>query len=69
MGPASDKLLTDQLRLMADHFPGECAYGDVDTGRQMTFKEWDRDSDRVAGALTEAGVVKGDRVAIYLPPE
>jgi acyl-CoA synthetase (AMP-forming)/AMP-acid ligase II len=69
MGPTSDKLLTDQLRLMADHFPDECAYGDVDTGRQMTFKEWDRDSDRVAGALGAAGVVKGDRVAIYLPPE
>ena len=69
MAQASDKLLTDQLRLMAEHFPGECAYGDVAGGRQISFEEWDRESDRLAAALRDAGVVKGDRVAIYLPPE
>ena len=69
MTHASDKLLTDQLRLMAEHFPGECAYLDVTTGRRITFQEWDRDSDRLAAALLDAGVAKGDRVAIYLPPE
>jgi acyl-CoA synthetase (AMP-forming)/AMP-acid ligase II len=69
MAHASDKLLTDQLRLMAEHFPGECAYLEVTTGRRITFQEWDRDSDRLAAALIEAGVAKGDRVAIYLPTE
>jgi acyl-CoA synthetase (AMP-forming)/AMP-acid ligase II len=69
MAQVSDKLLTDQLKLMAEHFPADIAYVDVSTGRQISFQEWDRESDRLAGALIEARVVKGDRVALYLPPE
>ena len=63
------QLLTDQLRLMAEHFPDECAYVQVDTGEAMTFAEWDRRSDRLARALLDAGVARGDRVAIYLPAD
>ncbi|HAR99248.1 MAG TPA: acyl-CoA synthetase [Syntrophus sp. (in: bacteria)] len=34
---------------------------------EITFLELDRLSDRFAAALTDLGVVKGDRVAIHLP--
>jgi acyl-CoA synthetase (AMP-forming)/AMP-acid ligase II len=62
-------LLTDQLRLMASEFPDETGYADVASGRRLTFAEWDRRSDRLAGTLIAGGVAKGDRVAIFLPPE
>ena len=60
-------LLTDQLRTMAEHFPGETAYVDLGRDRALLFSDWDGESDRVAAALLEAGVGKGDRVAIYIP--
>lgn len=61
-------LLTDQLRLMADEFGAEVAYVDVGTGRSITFADWDRESDRLAAILLAAGISRGDRVALYLPP-
>ncbi|HEX4862514.1 MAG TPA: class I adenylate-forming enzyme family protein, partial [Acidimicrobiales bacterium] len=60
-------LLTDQLRMMAEHFPGETAHVDLGRDRPLLFSDWDGESDRVAVALLDAGVAKGDRVAIYLP--
>ena len=36
-------------------------------GMEITFLELDQLSDRFAAALTDLGVVKGDRVAIHLP--
>ncbi len=66
---SGSQLLTDQLRLMAENFPDECGYVEVTSDRRLTFGEWDRESDRVATGLVEAGVAKGDRVAVYLPPE
>lgn len=62
-------LLTDQLRMMAEHFPGEIAHVDLGRDRALFFSEWDGESDRIASALIDAGVAKGDRVAIYLPME
>jgi acyl-CoA synthetase (AMP-forming)/AMP-acid ligase II len=62
-------LLTDQLRTMAEHFPGEIAHVDLGRDRNLAFSEWDKESDRVAAALLDEGVAKGDRVAIYLPME
>jgi acyl-CoA synthetase (AMP-forming)/AMP-acid ligase II len=62
-------LLTDQLRTMADHFPGECAYVEVTSCRTMTFAEWEAGSNALAHSLIDAGVATGDRVAIYLPVE
>ncbi|MHB1488117.1 MAG: class I adenylate-forming enzyme family protein [Acidimicrobiales bacterium] len=62
-------LLTDQLRLVAEHFPSKPAYTLVSTGTAISFAEWDSESDRLARGLLEAGVAKGDRVALYLPPE
>jgi acyl-CoA synthetase (AMP-forming)/AMP-acid ligase II len=63
------ELLTDQLRLMAEHFPDERAFSEVISERSVTFAEWDAESDRLAFALLDAGVEKGDRVALYLPME
>src|ERR1700677_1201817 len=59
-------LLTDQLRLMSEHFPDECAYVELGADRRITFRQWDQESDRLALALLDAGVAKGDRVAIFL---
>ncbi|WP_370355337.1 AMP-binding protein [Catenulispora sp. EB89] len=36
-------------------------------GRKTTYKQLRRDVDRLAGALRELGVAKGDRVALVLP--
>ncbi|HWE56901.1 MAG TPA: AMP-binding protein [Acidimicrobiales bacterium] len=69
MTRASDShLLTDQLRMMAEHLPDQTGYADVASGRSITFAGWDRESDRLAGHLVGQGIVKGDRVAVYLPP-
>ncbi|HAM01537.1 MAG TPA: hypothetical protein DCQ30_04830 [Acidimicrobiaceae bacterium] len=58
-------LLTDHLRAMAGTFADEVAYRVVDGG-QMTFGEWEAESNRLARALTDLGVAKGERVALYL---
>jgi acyl-CoA synthetase (AMP-forming)/AMP-acid ligase II len=60
--------LTDQLRLMADAYPGEIAYR-VLGGPELSFAQWEGDSNRLARALVARGVRKGDRVAVGLPPE
>jgi acyl-CoA synthetase (AMP-forming)/AMP-acid ligase II len=61
-------LLTDHLRAMAGAFPDEVAYRVVDGGH-MTFSQWEAESNRLARALVARGVVKGDRVSIYLRAE
>ena len=53
---------------MAATYPEEEAYGVVDGGK-VTFGQWDAESNRVARALADLGVAKGDRVALYLDPE
>jgi acyl-CoA synthetase (AMP-forming)/AMP-acid ligase II len=62
-------LLTDQLRLMADHHPDEVAFIDVATGGHLTFAAWEARSNQLARWLVAHGVAKGDRVAVHLPPE
>ena len=61
-------LLTDHLRAMAGAFGDEVAYTIVDGG-EMTFAQWDGESNRLARSLTGHGVERGDRVAIYMPAE
>ncbi|HUY63288.1 MAG TPA: AMP-binding protein [Acidimicrobiales bacterium] len=58
-------LLTDHLRAMAGAFPDDIAYRVVDGGH-MTFAQWEAESNRLARALADMGLAKGDRVAIYL---
>lgn len=62
-------LLPDQLRLMADALPDEVAFTDVGSGRDLTFRQWESRSNRLARWLVGQGVAKGDRVAIHVPPE
>jgi len=62
-------LLVDQLRFMADRWPGEVAYRDLGAATQITFREWDERSNQAARWLIARGIAKGDRVAIYLPNE
>jgi acyl-CoA synthetase (AMP-forming)/AMP-acid ligase II len=61
-------LLTDHLRAMAGAFPDKVGYQVVDVG-EMTFGQWDAESNRLARGLLDRGVEKGDRVALYLRPE
>lgn len=62
-------LLPDQLRLMADAFPDEIGFTDVARGLDLTFREWESRSNRLARWLIGQGVAKGDRVALHVPPE
>lgn len=59
-------LLVDQLRFMATCYPEEVAYRDLDVGESITFREWDRASNRLARWLVDHGVGRGDRVSIYV---
>jgi len=58
-------LQVDQLRLMAERFPDEPGYRVIGEG-QLTFAEWERDSNQLARGLTSLGVGRGDRVAVQL---
>jgi acyl-CoA synthetase (AMP-forming)/AMP-acid ligase II len=61
-------LLTDHLRAAAAAFPDRTAYRIVDGG-EMTFAQWEAESNRLARSLVRRGVSKGDRVSIYLRAE
>ena len=61
--------LTDQLRLMAEHYPDEVGYINVGVGTELTFREWEEASNRLARGFAAARVAKGDRVSIYLRAE
>src|SRR5512136_2350321 len=50
------------LKMMARHYPGKPGAGDK--FRKMNFKEWNERSCRLANALTNLGIKKGDRFAI-----
>ena len=41
-------LLVDQLRIMARAHGDDVAYRDLDGARDITFAEWDRESNRLA---------------------
>jgi fatty-acyl-CoA synthase len=59
-------LLTDQLRMMAEHFPDEAGYKNLADGAVLTFRQWDETSNRLGRGLQAMGVAKGDRVAILV---
>jgi acyl-CoA synthetase (AMP-forming)/AMP-acid ligase II len=61
-------LLTDHLRAMAGTFGDKVGYRVIDVG-EMTFAQWEAESNRLARGLVERGVSKGDRVALYLRME
>jgi acyl-CoA synthetase (AMP-forming)/AMP-acid ligase II len=64
-------LLVDHLRAFARAFPGEIAYRIARRGPddELTFSEWEDESNRLARLLTRLRVQKGDRVGLYLTPD
>ncbi len=66
--PDLTTLLTDHLRAQAATHGDRLAYRVVDGG-EMTFAEWEGESNRVGRTLVSLGVKKGDRVAIYTSGE
>src|SRR5437867_6936299 len=67
------ELLVDQLRLMAAHVPDEVAFACLDdssarpsTPTELTFAAWESASNRLGRGLVDAGIAKGDRVALYI---
>ena len=63
------ELLPDQLRMMAAAFGDEVGCTAVGSGESLTFARWDATSNQLARWLVGRGVVKGDRVAIHVPPD
>ncbi len=57
--------LFDFLRKTAEKYPNNIAI--VYFNKKITYKELDAASDRFATALSDLGVKKGDKVAIFLP--
>ena len=49
--------------------PDAVAFAEVTAGPQLTWREYDQQSDRIAGALRRSGWERGDRVAIQLPDD
>lgn len=54
---------------MARTYPDDVAYRNLDDASQLTFDEWDRESNRLARGLVDHGVRHGDRVSIFLPAD
>lgn len=60
-----DLLLPHALKQSADKYPGRTAI--LFKGARMSYAELDASVDRLAAALEQMGVTKGDRVAIHMP--
>lgn len=53
---------------MADRYGSEVGFVDVGSGDELAFSAWSTSADRAAAGLQAAGVARGDRVGLYLPP-
>jgi long-chain acyl-CoA synthetase len=60
-----DMNIADNLANTAFQFPDHCAV--IDAGRQITYRQFDTESSRVAAALADAGIRPGDHVALCSP--
>jgi acyl-CoA synthetase len=61
----SDERHADRIRKLAKERPNDPAY--ITEGARFTWKDYDQASERVAAALLELGLERGDRVAVVLP--
>lgn len=59
--------LADLLATTSSAHPKKVALISMTDGSKVTFGEFQREADRVAGALVAAGIAPGDRVAIGMP--
>ena len=57
--------IADNLENTALHFPDRCAV--VDGDRQVTYRQFNLESSKIAAALAAAGVQPGDHVALCAP--
>lgn len=60
--PHAIRRLPDVLRVRATAMPDSVAHDD--TSVELTFAQWDREADEVAGGLSAQGVRTGDRVLL-----
>ncbi|MEH2512504.1 fatty-acyl-CoA synthase [Nitrobacteraceae bacterium AZCC 1564] len=63
--PLLEVTIGGALRDAAARYGANDAVVSIFQGQRLTYKELDRDADRVAGALLAIGVQKGDRIAIW----
>jgi acyl-CoA synthetase (AMP-forming)/AMP-acid ligase II len=56
--------ISDALRIRAIHQRDDIAHDDI--RRQITFAQWDRETDEVGGGLATAGLNPGDRVFLAI---
>lgn len=63
--PFGEIVLTDYLRRWAQTQPDKTAY--IFYGREISYREVDTQSDKVAAMLHAQGVRPGERVAVFLP--
>ncbi|MBW1732502.1 MAG: AMP-binding protein, partial [Deltaproteobacteria bacterium] len=54
----------DVIKRNAFCFKDSPAWYEVDDGRSLTFSEYKQEVDRLASGLRDAGVEKGDRIAV-----
>ncbi|MBM7631387.1 AMP-binding protein [Geomicrobium sediminis] len=63
--PFGKKFLTDYLEEHAHRTPNKAST--IFYGRELTFAELNEKSSRFATYLSEIGIKKGDRIAVYMP--
>jgi acyl-CoA synthetase len=61
----SDERHADRIRKLAANRPSDAAY--ITETARFTWKDYDQASERIAAALLELGLQRGDRVAVVLP--
>jgi long-chain acyl-CoA synthetase len=61
-----DALLSDYVKKHAEDMPEKVAINYY--GREVTYKELDESSDRLAAAIADMGYKKGERLGIFLQP-
>lgn len=57
--------VTDYLDKRAKHTPDKIGLLDFNTGKELTFKDWNASANKGANYLHSLGINKGDRVSIY----
>ena len=62
--PYGEVPIAECVKRIAEKTPDRVAA--IFYGREVTFREWDESSDKLATALADMGYQKGDRVLLYL---